>query len=170
MKRCLIHASIYTAVITTIIFAGGTPMLLDIGTKAPDFTLVGSNGDTVRLGDFAGKSNVVLIFYPGDETPGCTKQLCAVRDDYAAFEAKATKVFGVNPADAESHRKFVKGHGFQFPLLVDEGQKTAKLYGCDGWPAVKRTVYAIDKQGTIVYAKRGIPSNDEIIKAIPDDK
>jgi Peroxiredoxin len=170
MKRCTIHPLLFTVVITTLLFAGGKKMLLDIGVKAPEFALVSSNGDTVRLADFAGKNNVVLIFYPGDETPGCTKQLCAVRDDYASFEAKGIKVFGVNPGNAESHKKFIKGHSFQFPLLIDEGQKVAKLYGCDGWPVVKRTVYAIDKKGMIVFAKSGMPSDDEIVKAVPDDK
>jgi peroxiredoxin Q/BCP len=165
-----IHASLYTVFAATILFAGGNTMIPDIGTKAPDFALVSSNGDTVRLDDFAEKNYVVLIFYPGDETPGCTKQLCAVRDDYAAFEAKAAKVFGVNPADAASHQKFIKKQSYQFPLLIDEGQKAAKLYGCDGWPMVKRTVFVINKQGIIVYAKNGLPTNDEILKSIPDEK
>lgn len=169
MKRHFIKIVIFTVATITVLFAGGNKMLLDIGAKAPDFALAGSNGDTVRLTDFAGKNNVVLIFYPGDETPGCTKQLCAVRDDYASFQAKGIKVFGVNPADAVSHIKFIKNHGFQFPLLIDEGQKVAKLYGCDGLPSVKRTVYAIDKKGMIAFAKSGMPSDDEILKAIPGD-
>lgn len=169
MKKFYIHSFLLTVILAATIFAGGKKMLLEIGVKAPDFALVGSNGDTVKLADFAGKSPVVLVFYPGDETPGCTKQLCAVRDDYAAFQTKGAKVFGVNPGNLESHKKFIKNHGFQFPLLIDEGQKVAKLYGCDGWPAVKRTVYAIDKKGNIVFAKSGMPSDDEIVKAIPGE-
>jgi thioredoxin-dependent peroxiredoxin len=142
--------------------------MLKIGDKAPDFALVSSNGDTVRLSGFSGCYYVVLVFYPGDETPGCTKQLCAVRDDYTAFEAKNAKVFGVNPGDSDSHRKFVKNHRFQFPLLVDENRATAKLYGCDSWPFLKRTVYVIDPHGMVIYAKRGMPANEEILKAIPE--
>ena len=154
----------------TFLYAGGHSMLLQTGQKAPDFSLISSTGDTVRLGDFAGKNYLVLIFYPGDETPGCTKQLCAVRDDYAKFEAKNAKVFGVNHADGDSHRKFVKRYGFQFPLLIDEGQKAAKLFGCDSWPMVKRTVFVIDPQGTVVYVKQGMPPDEEILKTIPDKK
>lgn len=170
MTRSIIHTMLFTVVLVIVLFAGGTTMLLDIGTKAPDFTLASSNGDTIRIGDFVGKNNVVLVFYPGDETSGCTKQLCAVRDDYASFEAKGIKVFGVNPGAIDSHKKFIKNHSFQFPLLVDEGQKAAKLYGCDGTPSVKRTVYAIDKKGVVVFAQSGMPSDDEILKAIPNDK
>ncbi|MGA2506411.1 MAG: peroxiredoxin [Chitinispirillaceae bacterium] len=144
--------------------------MLKIGDKAPDFSLVSSNGDTVSLSGFSGKNYVVLIFYPGDETPGCTKQLCAVRDDYAGFEAKNVKVFGVNPADSASHRKFVKRYNFQFPLLIDEGRKTAKRYRCGGGLFIKRTVYVIDPQGVIVYTKRGMPTDEEILKAVPDKK
>jgi peroxiredoxin Q/BCP len=164
------NAFIFVVLITGTLFAGGNSMLLDIGTKAPDFTIASSDGDTIRLGNFVGKNNVVLIFYPGDATPGCTKQLCAVRDDYSAFEAKEIKCFGVNPANTDSHRKFIKSHNFQFPLLIDNEQKVAKLYGCNGLLFVKRTVYAIDKQGTIVFAQSGMPSNNEIIKAFSNEK
>ena len=170
MKTSFIFANLFLVIIFTFLFAGGNKMILDVGSKAPDFTLLSSNGDTVRLTDFAGKNNVVLIFYPGDETSGCTKQLCAVRDDYASFEAKGVKVFGVNPAGTDSHNKFIKNHGFQFSLLIDEGQKVAKLYGCDNQPSVKRTVYAIDKKGMIVFAKSGMPDDSEILKSISDNE
>ena len=158
------------AIMTNTLFASDNGKLLNIGSKAPEFTLVASNGDTVRLSDFTEKNNVVLVFYPGDETPGCTRQLCAIRNDYEKFEAKDTKVFGVNPANIDSHKKFVKSQGYQFSLLVDERLNTAKKYGCDGWPMLKRTVYAIDKHGKIVFAQRGMPTDDEILKAIPDGK
>ena len=141
--------------------------MLKIGDTAPDFSLVSSNGDSVRLSSFSGSSYVVLIFYPGDQTPGCTKQLCAVRDDYAEFKAKNGKVFGVNPADSASHRKFVNRYSFQFPLLIDNDRKTAKRYGCGGL-FIKRTVYVIDPKGKVIYARRGMPANEEILKAIPD--
>jgi thioredoxin-dependent peroxiredoxin len=169
MKRRLLHASLFMVTIITFLFAGGTSMLLGIGTKAPDFSLVSSNGDTIHLSDFSGKNDVVLVFYPGDQTPGCTKQLCAIRDDYSKFTEKNIKIFGVNPADKESHRRFIEKQKYQFPLLVDPNQKTAKLYGAGGM-MINRTVYAIDKKGMIVFAKRGMPSNDEIIKSIPEDK
>ncbi|MBN2038115.1 MAG: peroxiredoxin [Chitinispirillaceae bacterium] len=148
------------------LFAREDSMLLKTGTQAPDFSLLSSNGDTVALKDFIGKHHVVLIFYPGDQTPGCTAQLCAIRDDYAAFEAKNAKVFGVNPADLKSHKKFAEKQNYQFPLLVDENRVAARAYGCDTWPMVKRTVYVIDTKGTIIFAKRGMPKNEEILQAI----
>ena len=155
---------------SSLLFAKGDTMLLEKGRMAPDFSLVSSDGDTVRLKDFQGKNYVVLIFYPGDETPGCTKQLCAVRDDYAGFQAKNVKVFGINPGTIESHKKFISRHAFQFPLLVDENRATARTYGCDGWPIVKRTVFVIDPKGKVIYAKSGMPSNKEILEAIPEKK
>jgi len=145
-------------------------MTLKVGDKAPEFALLNSMGDTVRLSDYAGKNYVVLIFYPGDETPGCTKQLCAVRDDFADFEAKQVKVFGINPADTASHRKFAEHHGFPFPLLVDPHHETAKAYGCEGLLFVKRTVFVIDPSGVIVYLKQGMPPDAEILQAIPEAK
>ncbi len=166
MKTAAIVAVMLLFVCYAVLFAGDKSML-KIGEKAPAFSLASTRGDTVRLSDFAAKSYVVLIFYPGDETPGCTKQLCAVRDDWASFEARNAKVFGVNPADSVSHAKFANHHNMQFPLLVDEGRKTAKEYGCGGL-LVKRTVYVIDPGGTIIYAKRGMPPNHEILGAIPE--
>jgi thioredoxin-dependent peroxiredoxin len=139
--------------------------MVSIGSKAPDFTLVSEKGDTVRLSDFIDKKNVVLIFYPGDQTPGCTKQLCAIRDDYSQFEKKNAVVFGVNPAGAESHKKFIEKQHYQFSLLIDEGQKVAELYGAKGL-TVKRTVVVVDAKGMIAYYKQGMPPNSEILAAI----
>ena len=134
-------------------------------TPAPDFSLLSQSGETVRLSQFKGKNHVVLVFYPGDDTPGCTRQLCAIRDDYAQFQKRGAKVFGVNPADQESHARFIQKQGYQFPLLVDEGQKVAELYGAKGL-TVKRTVFVIDTAGKIVFAKQGMPPDSEILAAI----
>ena len=142
------------------------PMLLKVGSTAPDFTLISHNGDTVKLSSFREKSSVVLIFYPGDETPGCTKQLCAIRDDYSKFKEKNAVVFGMNGAGAKSHSAFAANHKFQFPLLIDTDNKVSQAYGCKGGLMNKRTVYGIDKQGKIVFAKRGMPSIDEILKGL----
>jgi thioredoxin-dependent peroxiredoxin len=154
----------------SLLLAGGDPMLLGKGTVVQDFSLVSSDNDTVRLSDFRGKNYVVLIFYPGDETPGCTKQLCAVRDDYSLFQAANVKVFGVNPGNLESHKKFISHYSFQFPLLIDENRMMAKAFGCDSWPVVKRTVFVLDPDGKVIYSKRGMPSNKEILAVIPEKK
>jgi peroxiredoxin Q/BCP len=139
--------------------------MLEKGTVAPDFSLVSDKGDTVKLSNFRGKNSVVLVFYPGDQTPGCTKQLCAIRDDYEKFAVQGAVVFGVNPADAKSHANFVKKQHYQFPLLVDENKAVAKMYGTDGLMIV-RTVFVIDKKGVIVFAKRGMPDDSEILASI----
>lgn len=139
--------------------------LLKPGTPAPEFTLADSKGTRYRLSDYHEKKPVVLFFYPGDETPGCTKQLCAVRDDYALFTGKNAVVFGINPGSGASHEKFTNHHRFSFPLLVDEGMKIAKVYGCGGI-MVRRTVYVIDPKGYIVYAHRGMPPNEDIVKML----
>lgn len=143
--------------------------MLKTGTKAPEFKLKDENGNTVQLKDFKGKKNVVLIFYPGDDTPGCKKQLCAVRDDYSKFDKEDVVVFGINPQGAKSHKKFIEKYNFPFPLLVDKDKKVVKKYGAKGTLFTKRTVYGIDKEGKIVFAKRGMPENEEILKALRKD-
>lgn len=139
-------------------------------TSAPLFTLKDHEGNTVRLSDFTGKKNVLLIFYPGDMTPGCTMQLCAIRDDWSKFQRADTVVFGINHGDAESHAAFIKKHGFPFPLLVDEGKKVSAKYGAVKpffkSRIIKRTVVVIGKDGNIIFLKNGMPKNTEILKAI----
>ncbi len=140
-------------------------VMVPVGGEAPDFSLKSDTGKTVRLADFRGKENVVLVFYPGDMTKGCTTQLCAIRDDWSDFRKANVAAFGVNPADAKSHREFVEKYNFPFPILVDSGMKVAAQYGCGGGAYVTRTVYAIDKRGIIVFAQRGMPSTGEVLKA-----
>lgn len=139
--------------------------MLSVGAKAPDFDTTDENGNAVRLADFRGKKNVVLVFYPGDDTPGCTSQLCAIRDDWKDFEGAGVAVFGVNPAKAESKQKFSTKYNFPFPLLPDTEKKLVKAYGCEGLLFTKRTVYGIDKEGVIVFAERGMPANRDILAA-----
>ena len=141
--------------------------LIPIGEPAPEFTAQASDGKTISLTDFRGRRHVVLVFYPGDNTPLCTAQLCAIRDTWSDFEAQNAVVFGVNPAGEAKHAGFVGRHRFPFPLLVDAGNAIAAQYGCKGWfGLVKRSVYVIDTQGRVVYAKRGNPAPAEILAAI----
>ncbi len=140
--------------------------LIPVGEPAPDFMLQDAQGELVRLSDWRGKKNVVLVFYPMDNTPGCTKQLCAIRDDITDFKDSETVVYGVNPGSAESHQKFIDDHEFPFTLLVDAGKVVAGAYGAKGIPVVKRTVYAIDKDGKVAFAQRGMPSNSEILASL----
>ena len=143
---------------------------LKIGSKAPTFTLKAHDGANVALKDFIGKKNVVLIFYPGDMTPGCTIQLCGIRDHWSKFSEYGTAVFGVNHADANSHARFADKYHFPFPLLVDTDKKAAKKYGAVrklfSATIVKRTVVAIDKSGVIVFYRHGMPKETDILKAL----
>ncbi len=136
---------------------------LPVGSKAPDFTLPDEGGHNVSLTSLHGK-NVVLVFYPGDDTHVCRQQLCEFRDSWSKAQAKNTVVFGVNPQGQQSHEKFRSKFHFPFPLLVDSGQKVAELYHANGL-FIKRTVYLIGPDGVIRYSKRGKPAPDEVLTA-----
>lgn len=136
---------------------------LPAGAAAPDFTLPDQLGHTVKLSELRGR-NVVLVFYPGDDTPGCTKQLCAFRDRWSAVKARGAEIFGINPQSAAKHEKFREKFHFPFPLLVDQGQKVAELYHANGL-MVKRTVYAIGPDAKIRFGKRGMPDVAEVLAA-----
>ena len=134
---------------------------LPAGTEAPDFSLPDEAGHMVHLASLRG-SNVVLVFYPGDDTTVCTKQLCQFRDDWKEAQARGVKVFGVNPESARSHGEFRRKYGFPFPLLVDSAQKVGTLYHTNGL-IVKQTVYLIGPDGAIRFARRGVPPPHEVL-------
>lgn len=133
------------------------------GSVAPDFSLPDEGGRTWKLSLLRG-TNVLLVFYPGDDTRVCTKQLCALRDRWPDLSARNTIVFGLNPAADRKHARFRLRHGFPFPLLVDEGQQVARLYQAAGW-IVKRTVYLIGPDGLIRFAVRGNPSPEDVMQS-----
>ncbi len=131
-------------------------MLLEVGTKAPDFTLPDKDGQNVSLSDFAGKK-VVLYFYPKDNTPGCTRQACAFAGAYEAFRTLDAVVIGVSKDSAASHRKFAEKYNLPFLLLSDPELTVLQAYGV--WQEKKlygkvsmgvvRTTYLIDESGVI---------------------
>jgi peroxiredoxin Q/BCP len=137
---------------------------LAVGSSAPDFTLADAAGHTVSLASLRGK-NVLLVFYPGDDTPGCTKQLCQLRDHWDRLRTAGVAVYGVNPQIAQSHSKFRQKYNLPFELLVDQGQKIAELYHANGL-FVKRTVYLIGGDGKIRFGKRDMPPPDEVLAAL----
>jgi peroxiredoxin Q/BCP len=139
--------------------------LLSLGTSAPDFTLTDDAGARVKLSEWLAKGPVVLVFYPMDETPGCTKQLCEIRDHWSEFQQKGVAVFGVNPGSAASHAKFRKNQSYPFPLLVDDGKKVAAAYGANGI-VPRRTVYGIGQDGRIAFAERGKPVPAKVLAAL----
>ena len=119
-------------------------------SKAPDFNLPGSSGGNIALKDLKGK-NVVVYFYPKDDTPGCTKEACGLRDDFAAFRKLNATVFGVSYDTIESHKKFIEKYHLPFALLSDPDRTVAKLYGADGAFGAKRMTFVIDKSGAIAW-------------------
>jgi thioredoxin-dependent peroxiredoxin len=144
--------------------------MISVGEKAPEFELEDENGSKVKLADFRGSSSVVLMFYPADNTPGCTAQLCAARDDYDKYVAAGVNVFGVNPGSADKHKKFAEKHGFKTPLLLDNGAKVSKAYDAlmpiPLVTLVNRTVVGIDRDGIVKFYQRGMPATSTILGAM----
>ena len=131
-------------------------MSVSVGDQAPDFTLPSTGGEQVSLADFAGRP-VVLVFYPGDDTPVCTKQLNSYNDDLAQFEALDAQVLAISAQSVDSHEKFAGKHGFKFPLLADTDKAVAGAYGTLGplgFP--RRSLFIIDADGVVRYAHRAI--------------
>lgn len=124
-------------------------MALTVGTKAPDFTVKDTNGNTVSLSDFKGKT-VVLYFYPKDDTPGCTKEACSFRDAYADYQGKDIVVLGVSMDDEASHQQFTQKFNLPFPLLADTDGLLTNDYDVSGGGYSKRVTYVIDGTGQII--------------------
>ncbi len=137
---------------------------LEVGTPAPGFELPDEHGQMHSLSKLRGNP-VLLVFYPGDDTFGCRRQLCEIRDSWTSLEASGVHVFGVNPQSADSHQRFRGKYSFPFPILVDVGQRVARLYNANGW-IVKRTVVLIGADGRILFAERGAPSPSRVLAAL----
>lgn len=131
-------------------------MSLSVGDVAPEFTLQGTGDKSYSLSAFRGQP-VVLVFYPGDDTPVCTKQLNSYNNELAAFESVGAQVLAISAQDVTSHEQFATKHGFKFPLLADTDKAVATLFGTVGplgFP--RRSVFVIDGQGVVRYAHRAI--------------
>lgn len=124
-------------------------MPLAVGTDAPAFTTKDTNGNTVSLSDFAGKT-VVLYFYPKDDTPGCTKQACSFRDAHSEYISKGIVVLGVSADDEAGHQAFTQKYNLNFPLLADTNKSIITAYDVDGGGYAKRVTYIIDGNGKII--------------------
>ena len=145
-----------------------------VGAPAPDFTLKDGNGDDWRLSANRGKV-VVLLFYPGDETPICTRQMCSVRDRWEDYSTTGAEVVGISTDSVESHQKFAEHHELPLRLLSDPSAEVANLYGARSLipGKVARSVFVIDANGVMRYRDvrpLGLfrPKDDEVIKAIND--
>lgn len=151
--------------------------MLTEGQKAPDFTLPATGGKTIGLSDFKGKTNVVLYFYPKDDTPGCTKEACFFRDVQAEFEAAGAAILGVSIDSMKSHERFAAKYHLLFPPLSDEGKTVTRAYGVfkeksmygKSFLGVERTTFAIDKEDVIrkIWPKVKVEGHiDEVLEFV----
>ncbi|CAN5289927.1 peroxiredoxin [soil metagenome] len=144
------------------------------GEEAPDFTLNDLDGDSWSLHDYAGKT-VVLLFYPGDDTPVCTKQMCSVRDNWSQYQETGAEVVGISTDSVKSHKSFADKYSLTLKLLADEKGKVIDAYNVKSWLPGRsaRAVVVIDKNGIIRYHKVQSlslfrPDDKEILDAIKD--
>ena len=144
------------------------------GDKAPLFTLKNQAGESVALKDYAGQK-VVLFFYPKDDTPGCTKQACNIRDNSKLLKTHKINVFGISMDDEESHTSFIKKFNLNFPLLADPTRKAIDKYDVYGeknlygnkFMGIKRTTFMINEDGTIHHIIKGVKTDthtEQILK------
>jgi peroxiredoxin Q/BCP len=131
-------------------------MAVSVGDAAPNFVLPGTGGRTYALSEWRG-APVVLVFYPGDNTPVCTKQLTSYNEELAAFEGVGAQVLAVSTQDVTSHETFAATHGFRFPLLADVDKAVSQAYGTIGpLGFARRSVFVIDREGVIRYVHRAV--------------
>jgi len=145
---------------------------MNIGENAPDFTLKDGSGNNWNLSDRKGKT-VVLLFYPGDNTPVCTKQMCSVRDNWADYAATGAEIVGISTDSAASHKDFAEKHDLPLTLLSDDNGAVAKLYDAKSWLPGRsaRAVVVIDKTGVVRHHQVQSlslfrPKDDEVLEAI----
>ena len=130
--------------------------MMPTGAPAPDFTLPGTGGRSYMLSSYRGQP-VVLVFYPGDETPVCTKQLTSYNEDLGAFDTVGAQVLAISPQDVASHERFAEHHGFRFPLLADTDKAVAAAYdtlGPLGFP--RRSIVVVDAEGIVRWSHRSL--------------
>jgi peroxiredoxin Q/BCP len=143
-----------------------------IGAQAPDFALKDGEGRDWRLSKQRGRV-VVLLFYPGDETPVCTRQMCSVRDNWEQYRETGAEVVGISTDSVESHKKFADHYSLPLRLLSDPGGRVAELYGAKSWlpGRAARAVVVIDAQGRVRHNRAQPlslfrPKDDEVLAAI----
>jgi peroxiredoxin Q/BCP len=148
--------------------------MLKEGSPAPDFSLPASNGETVTLSDYRGKKNVILYFYPKDNTPGCTQESCDFRDRHQDFADLDTVILGISMDNLDSHEKFINKYQLPFLLLSDPEAKVCSQYGVyqeknlfgkKKWGIVRST-FVIDKEGNLAQSWRKVKVNGHVDEAL----
>ncbi|MCH4816529.1 MAG: peroxiredoxin [Saccharolobus sp.] len=148
--------------------------MVKVGDKAPIFEGITDSGEKISLADFIGKHNIVLYFYPKDDTPGCTREACAFRDNWNLLKDYDVVVIGVSSDDVDSHKKFKEKYKLPFILVSDPDKKIRELYGAKGFILPARVTFVIDKKGMIrhIYNSQTNPANhvNEALKALKQIK
>ncbi len=150
-------------------------MVLNVSQKAPEFSLQDENGTIKNLNDYLGK-NILLYFYPKDDTPGCTTEACSFRDDYSEYEKAGIVILGVSPDSPAKHQKFKEKHNLPFTLLADEDHAVCELYGVWGrkkfmgreYDGVFRTTFLIDKDGKIKKVYKNVKPAEHSAEVLKD--
>lgn len=127
---------------------------IEVGSKIPEFKLLDQNGEMFDINSVLGKKNLVIYFYPKDDTPGCTKEACSFRDSYEEFKDHDAEVIGISSDDVESHKNFADKYGLTFTLLSDTDSKLRKRFGVPTnllGMIPGRVTYVVDKTGTVIY-------------------
>jgi peroxiredoxin Q/BCP len=152
--------------------------MISEGTKVPEFTLIDHEGKAIRLSEFKGKK-VALYFYPEDDTPGCTKEACAFRDNYALIKKTGAEILGVSMDDQNAHQKFRQKYNLPFPLLVDDKAELAKafdvyvqknLFGRKYW-GIERSTFIIDAEGVVkkIFRRVNVDGHErEVLAALQE--
>ena len=143
---------------------------LAVGDLAPDFTTVNQDGKTVKLSDLRGKP-VLLFFYPKDNTPGCTKEACSLRNEYSDYRKQNVTILGISRQDEKSHREFRDQHSLPFDLLVDKSGDIAKSFGVGKIPLIgflKRQSILIGADGKISRIYRDVSPGNHALEVLKD--
>jgi thioredoxin-dependent peroxiredoxin len=159
------------SVSNTVIIMSEVKTKLEIGDTAPNFVSINQKEEKICLYDLLNQGKkVLLVFYPRDFTPGCTKQLCGIRDIYSEYEKLGVTILGVNPADSQSHADFIEHHKYQFDILVDKEKEIINSFGVMGSlygrPHIKRGVFLIGPDKKILYRFWGQQDNEKIIELL----
>ena len=178
MQPCTLRRTAGFAALMLILTLSGLRLAaaedtLNAGDMAPDFSLVDQHGETRALADYRGEW-VVLYFYPKNDTPGCTTEACAFRDDYFLLRERGARVLGVSLDSAESHAAFAEKYGLPFPLLADAEGEVAKAYGAlwGIWPMrfAKRHTFIVDPEGRIARIYREVKPKTHSAQVLTDLK
>lgn len=141
---------------------------IEVGSLIPQFSLNDQNGDKFDIGSVLGKKNLVIFFYPKDDSPGCTKEACYFRDQFAAFQDANAAVIGISGQSVASHKAFAQKHNLSYTLLSDHGNRVRKLFGVptDFFGILPgRVTYIVDKSGKVVHT---FSSQTEVLKHVDE--